>query len=196
MKTYTTILLGNNEIGKTVLMNTFENKKYCPLLFSKISFKYRIMNRFKDEEYVIYDSNGSCQYDDIRNIFFESVNYFVICYSVYNKESFIAVTQRWISYVYSNVEHIPIIYVIGLKNEMVNYPVEVSVDDQIKLKAQPCIKEVFECDTSKPNDIELVFNLMSSLFVDSHKTVCETKSLSTLEKISYRTKIFKRSLFK
>ncbi|EDR22762.1 hypothetical protein EDI_336620 [Entamoeba dispar SAW760] len=177
-------------------MNTFENKKYCPLLFSKTSFKYRIMNRFKDEEYVIYDSNGDYQYDDIRNVFFESVNYFVICYSVYNKESFIAVTQRWISYVYRNVEYIPIIYVIGLKNEMTNYPVEVSEDDQIKLKDQICIKEVFECDTSKPNDIELVFNIMSSLFVESHKTIYETKSLSTLEKITYKAKILKHLLFK
>ncbi|ELP86964.1 Rho GTPase, putative [Entamoeba invadens IP1] len=107
------MLLGDEKVGKTSLLNFYYNTMQTPQLFSITQRFLKVKEIFENKEYMLNVFEPHCGdiFDFVRRLDTTDVQVFVLCYAVDSRNSFERIEEKWVGEVHWFVESIPFILV-------------------------------------------------------------------------------------
>ncbi|XP_039878969.1 cell division control protein 42 homolog isoform X3 [Simochromis diagramma] len=98
MKNIKCVVVGDNEAGKTCLLNSYTTDK-LPIGDFPMSFATCVKTvKINDEEYSLQlcDTSGQENYENIRLNTYTDTDVFLVCFSVVSPSTFENVTDKWV----------------------------------------------------------------------------------------------------
>ena len=96
------ILLGNEAVGKTALINAYEDKAFSEVTASTIGSGF-IQKKVKinEKEYIVqlWDTAGQEKFRSVSKIYFKDSDIVIFVYDITNEKSFNDLGEFWIGYV-------------------------------------------------------------------------------------------------
>ena len=96
------ILLGNEAVGKTALINAYEDKAFSEVTTSTIGSGF-IQKKVKinEKEYIVqlWDTAGQEKFRSVSKIYFKDSDIVIFVYDITNEKSFNDLREFWIGYV-------------------------------------------------------------------------------------------------
>ena len=96
------ILLGNEAVGKTALINAYEDKAFSEVTTSTIGSGF-IQKKVKinEKEYIVqlWDTAGQEKFRSVSKIYFKDSDIVIFVYDITNENSFNDLREFWIGYV-------------------------------------------------------------------------------------------------
>ena len=96
------ILLGNEAVGKTALINAYEDKAFSEVTTSTIGSGF-IQKKVKinEKEYIVqlWDTAGQEKFRSVSKIYFKDSDIVIFVYDITNEKSFNDLGEFWINYV-------------------------------------------------------------------------------------------------
>ena len=96
------ILLGNEAVGKTALINAYEDKAFSEVTTSTIGSGF-IQKKVKinEKEYIVqlWDTAGQEKFRSVSKIYFKDSDIVIFVYDITNEKSFNDLGEFWIGYV-------------------------------------------------------------------------------------------------
>lgn len=113
------VFVGDHGVGKTSLINLFENgffsMDYIPEIFNSYLINLFIgPNSYKIQD---WDTSGHCNYDKLRPLSYPQTDIFIVCYSISDPKSLKNVKNKWIPEIETHCPNTPFI-LAGLKSDL------------------------------------------------------------------------------
>ncbi|KAG2378335.1 hypothetical protein C9374_008478 [Naegleria lovaniensis] len=110
-KSFNVVIVGSTSVGKTKLVDTLDRGDYYSEYMNKgyiyyVSEQDKSINRF-----YLRDTLGCEDYDRLRPLSYFGADIACVCFNVTNHNSYIAITEKWISEIRQNLPTVPIILV-------------------------------------------------------------------------------------
>ena len=179
------IILGNEGVGKTSILNSLLGKGFnseipstlATELFSK-KLEININGKSKDIIFDVFDTSGKEKFRTILKIFMKNKDGIILVYSINDRKSFENISKVWIPFIsefYDDIKNIPI-FLISNKNDLY-------------LEEQVSYEESFEL----ANNYNMKFFEFSAKIIDNNKFDLQEiiKQLPQKEIENYRTILLK-----
>jgi small GTP-binding protein len=92
------VVLGDGNIGKTSLLETYASNSFSgdhlPTIFD--SYSVNVLHNQKYLNLLLWDTSGQDDYDQIRPLAYPGADLFLICYATDSNTSYCNVKQKWI----------------------------------------------------------------------------------------------------
>ena len=156
---YKIILVGDSNVGKTSIMNSYlkKKKKYVT---STIGTEFsNIVMKEKNQEFQVWDCAGQEKYRSLVKLYYRGAKVCLFVFDLNNMNSLYSINNYWMKIVKENVEEKCVFYLIGNKNDLENKIYKEVVDELCELYNMDYI----ECSASKDINIKLIFEKISGL---------------------------------
>lgn len=156
---YKIILVGDSNVGKTSIMNSYlkKKKKYVT---STIGTEFsNIFMKEKNQEFQVWDCAGQEKYRSLVKLYYRGAKVCLFVFDLNNMNSLYSINNYWMKIVKENVEEKCVFYLIGNKNDLENKIYKEVVDELCELYNMDYI----ECSASKDINIKLIFEKISGL---------------------------------
>ena len=150
---YKIILVGDSNVGKTSIMNSYfkKKKKYVT---STIGTEFsNIFMKEKNQEFQVWDCAGQEKYRSLVKLYYRGAKVCLFVFDLNNMNSLYNINNYWMKIVKENVEEKCVFYLIGNKNDLENKIYKDVVDELCELYNMDYI----ECSASKDINIKLIF---------------------------------------
>jgi small GTP-binding protein len=113
------VAVGDGAVGKTSLLMVLNGKpfpeRYVPTVFENYTQRVDILGVPYNMH--IWDTAGQDEYDRLRPLSYNRANVILLCFALDSKQSFVNLTERWISEIKFYCRHAKII-LIGTKADL------------------------------------------------------------------------------
>ncbi|KAG2381888.1 hypothetical protein C9374_005680 [Naegleria lovaniensis] len=115
-KSFKVVIVGSTSVGKTKLVDTLDTGYYSEYMnkgccsFEYISYVSE-QDKSKSCRFNLWDTSGCEDYDRLRPLSYFGADIACVCFNVTNHNSYIAITEKWISEIRQNLPTVPIILV-------------------------------------------------------------------------------------
>ena len=120
------IFLGNTDVGKTSLINTYNKRNFTDEAVSNIgplSYNKEIKINGKKYNIHLWDTAGQERYRSINKIYIKGSDIVIFVYDITNQNSFIDLKDFWVDYVEKIIGKNVIIGIVGNKIDLFEYMV-------------------------------------------------------------------------
>ncbi|KAJ5076567.1 small gtpase rac1 [Anaeramoeba ignava] len=183
MNKYNITFIGNDGIGKTSLLMTYNDKKipekYIPNLSESFTKNFKIEN--KEFEIEFWDSGHTSDVDRIRYLCINQSQLTAICFAIDNLyESFESVENRYKYEVKENAPKNSKIILIGTKIDLRNKLKEenkklITKEEGIEMAKKINAIKYFECSSFNQKGIETIFNEIALICFENFEKYKEEK---------------------
>ncbi|KAJ5076587.1 rho-like family small gtpase [Anaeramoeba ignava] len=171
METYQVLFTGENGVGKTTLLMTYEQKKfpeeYIPSVFDNFLKQFQIKNQ--NFQIIFWDKGMDEEFHDkLTPLFFVEKDIIVICFAIDYYYSFENIESFWIPYIEKHGPNSKRI-LIGTKMDLRNNEKKIkklkkrnekliTKEEGIELANKIKAIKYFECSSLNQKGIETIFN--------------------------------------
>ncbi|KAJ5076584.1 rac1 [Anaeramoeba ignava] len=188
MKKFKTIFVGENEVGKTTLLITYDLKylpeKYLPTAYDDFSKIYKIEEN-KEIEIEFWDKGMSENNDNFTRFIYDQTDVIAICFAIDNRSSFQNIESFWILEIEHYSPNSKIILIgtkIDLRNneERINELKEENQKLITKEEGMDLAKKIkaikyFECSSLNQKGIETIFNEIMLICIGKYDGINQEK---------------------
>jgi len=89
-------LIGNENVGKTSLIDTYAGKSFTPEYVPTVFKNYTGTTVETKQRMTLYDSSGMTQYSALRPLGYPKIDVFILVFSVVDRASF-TILPQWVS---------------------------------------------------------------------------------------------------
>lgn len=150
------VFVGDGAVGKSCLLISYCLKKfpeeYVPTIFDNYSVSLRIGEQ--NVNFLLFDTAGQEDYDQIRPLSYPQTNVFVICFSLCSYSSFQNITEKWIPEIQVYSPNTPFI-IVGTMSDLRDFPqTKEQIEEQI---FQMGGSKYIECSALVGLNVQMVF---------------------------------------
>ncbi|XP_062566229.1 uncharacterized protein LOC134228579 [Saccostrea cucullata] len=168
-------VVGDGGTGKTSMMMKYTLGKilsdYQPTCFENYTIDVR--DGENTHQLCVLDTAGQETYDRLRTLAYSDTDVFVVCFSVYDSDSFENVKQKWIPEIKQFKPDTPF-FIVGTHTDLRHSVVDITDDCISTSKGKKCAKKwgaikYLECSSIDGSGLDEVFQLAYSATVSPKK---------------------------
>ncbi|XP_061174311.1 uncharacterized protein LOC133183367 [Saccostrea echinata] len=168
-------VVGDGGTGKTSMMMRYTLGKilsdYQPTCFENYTIDVR--DGEDTHQLCVLDTAGQETYDRLRTLAYSDTDVFVVCFSVYDSDSFENVKQKWIPEIKQFKPDTPF-FIVGTHTDLRHSVVDITDDCISTAKGKKCAKKwgamkYLECSSIDGSGLDEVFQLAYSAAVSPKK---------------------------
>lgn len=119
MKNIKCVVVGDEAVGKTALIDTYREYSFLLDHIPTVFNDHSVIVNYNQDCYIldIYDTAGNRDYERLRPLSYPYTNIFIVCFSVDDRNSFKNVSRKWLPELSYYCPNVPVI-LIGTKTDL------------------------------------------------------------------------------